>query len=177
MIEVQTISAPPVCRVRLLANRPLTRGQLKFCFLIIALGSLTFAGVFALMGLWVPLPFAGLELTLLWFCLDSVWRRNAESAESIEIGADRVAVASQRPSYRRQFSTGWLQVELRPDRRAWYPDRLLLKSHGQELEVGSFLTDEERDQAADAIREGLRRQKQPRRTDVGDRINVRKDQN
>ena len=151
-------------RIRLLANRPLSFGQVKFCFFIIALGSLTFAATFAFWGLWVPLPLAGLELALLWWCLESVWRRNANLAESIEIGPDRVSVAGTQPRFRRGFLTGWTKIEVRRDHRAWYPRRLLLTSHGHELEVGAFLTDIERDEAAEAMRIALQNSIRPHRT-------------
>lgn len=163
MVEVQTASGPQRCRIRLLANRPLTLGQLKFCFLIIALGSLTFAVGFALLGLWVPLPFAGIELALLWWCLRSVWQRNSSLAESIEIGPDRVTVASSRPHFKRDFLTGWLRIEVRQDRSDWYPRRLLLSCYGDELEVGAFLTDTERNEAAEAMRVAVKSAIRPQR--------------
>ncbi len=157
MVEVHSDAPHDAgCRIWLKPNQALTRGQLKFFFLIIATGSLLFASWFAWHGYWVPLPFAGLELAFLWWCLDRIWRRHRDQAELIEVEPAVTRLRGRRPDRDELFQTGWLHVELRRDRRRWYPRRLLLRSHGREVQIGAFLNENERQQAAETLRDALR---------------------
>ena len=39
-------------------------------------------------------------------------------------------------------------MELERTRNSWYPARLVIRSHGREVELGRFLNEEEREQLA-----------------------------
>ncbi|TDJ48448.1 MAG: DUF2244 domain-containing protein [Gammaproteobacteria bacterium] len=44
-----------------------------------------------------------------------------------------------------EFSRYWTQVRLVRPKVTYWPSRLLLRSKGRSIEIGSFLTDDERD--------------------------------
>jgi uncharacterized membrane protein len=44
----------------------------------------------------------------------------------------------------RTFQRHWARVVLKQSRGDWYPSRLLLHSHGRQVEVGRFLEEQER---------------------------------
>jgi uncharacterized membrane protein len=106
------------------------------------------AGGFAVLAAWrgnVFAPaFAVLELGLVAWCLIRVWRASATgevivlSATQLEIarvGADGAAV---------RFHPYWARLSLQPGRWRGAPSRLLVRSHGREVEIGAFLNEAER---------------------------------
>jgi uncharacterized membrane protein len=103
------------------------------------------AGVSALHGFWPVLPFAGLEMALLAWALKATFDRRRE-IETITVSEDAVRVESVHRLRRREvvFSRHWSQVKLRRPISRLQPSRLTIESKGRELEVGRFLTEEER---------------------------------
>ena len=55
-----------------------------------------------------------------------------------------------------RFQPYWVQVILKSDRIDWYPTHLSLRSHGKTVEIGTCLTDEEREELSASLKEGLR---------------------
>lgn len=123
---------------------------------LVAVPSLSAAAYFALHGLWVPLPLAGIELTALVVCT-MMLRRRLSTEVAIQLGPEEVHVERTGPegSARWSFQSAWAKIRLvRPGQR-WYPKRLLIGAHGREIEVGEFLTEEEREEAARALKQAL----------------------
>jgi uncharacterized membrane protein len=112
-----------------------------------ALAFVTFgtAGFFALQGLWPVLPFAGLEIGLLWWAVQASLRAGRQR-ELILISDDSVVVERQGPARtsRILFARHWATVKLRDPLAALHPSRLMIESHGKACEVGRFLTEDER---------------------------------
>jgi uncharacterized membrane protein len=115
----------------------------------------------AALGFWPVLPFAGLELAVLYWALKWVQRR-AEAREYIRVDDASVLVekcardgqgATSRIAY--AFQRPWTQIELRAGRPAHWPSRLLFCSQGRSVEIGSFLTDGERRGLKDRLAELL----------------------
>lgn len=130
-------------------NRSLDwRGNLRFLGLIAAV-SLSIAGWFAWLGAWLILPFAGLELLALWFGLYLVAVRGL-AKETILIDGDKLEICKGRWQIesRTCLQRCWAQVRLEPANHAWYPRRLMIRSHGTDTEIGSFLGDAEKEQLA-----------------------------
>ena len=103
------------------------------------------AGVSALQGFWPVLPFAGLEMAVLAWALKASFDRRRET-ETITVSQDDVRIETMQRNRHCEvvFSRHWSQVKLRrPDSRL-HPCRLTIESQGKALEVGRFLTDEER---------------------------------
>jgi uncharacterized membrane protein len=145
---------PLLTRIHVSANCSLSpRGALLF-FGVTAVGSLAVAGLFAWHGMWPILPFAGLELFALGTALGLSMRRG-RYWEVISVHEDRVTIERHgyEPGESVEFARHWAQVELRPSRRPGHPGRLLIRSHGRACEVGVTLTEDERRELADRLRE------------------------
>jgi uncharacterized membrane protein len=125
-------------------------------FLSLVLVSGSVATVLTLQGFWLVLPFAGLELVAVGTGLYVVSRRCYE-CEVISIAGDAVRVEKGRnyPRERWTFARIWAHAVLEHCPSAWYPSRLLIRSHGRAVEVGRFLNEEERRQLASDLRESL----------------------
>lgn len=132
------------------------RQQLVF-FSIIAAFSLGIAVGFFLQGLTLILPFAGLELLALGTALYvSAWRGGRREVINIDEDAVIVEIGRDEPEQRFEFDRAWLQVVLQKSWSSWYPSRLLLRSHGRQIEIGSFLNEQERQALALTLRKALR---------------------
>lgn len=134
-----------VRRYVLRPNRSITwRGVTLLLGSILAL-YLIMGMAFAAVGLWLILPFAGLEFIALWYCFYLSFRKT-EHCQVITIAGESVKVESGRraPEITEQFQRSWAQVRLARSAHRWYPSRLVIRSHGREVEVGGFLSEDER---------------------------------
>ncbi|MGI9329407.1 MAG: DUF2244 domain-containing protein [Gammaproteobacteria bacterium] len=121
------------------------RTALVFYFGIVAV-SLTIAVSFAIVGYWPILPFAGLELLALGAALR--WSMlQGQRRERIRVDEDCVHVSKTGRGDTREyeFSRAWTQVKLVKAKQSTWPHRLLLTSKGKAVEVGRFLTEDERE--------------------------------
>ena len=77
---------------------------------------------------------------------------------AIEMGPDEVRVERRSPTgYANwSFQAAWAKIRLVQPGHRWYPKRLLIGAHGREVEVGEFLTEEERETAAKTLKQALR---------------------
>jgi uncharacterized membrane protein len=130
------------------AGRTVVVGSLATISLVISLA-------FAVQGAWMILPFAGLEVLIVYLafrCLE----RHAGDFESLSIQDDRVLIVRRERGEvsRDEFNRYWAQVVLQPDR--WGRQVVLaLRSHGRQVEFGRHLTEEQRVEAARTIRARL----------------------
>ena len=130
----------PCVTMWLRPNRALSRRGLRRLIMVLAALALTTAGLGAWQGnVFAPL-FALIESCAMALALRQAWRAG-ERSERITLDASSLEVRSL-PGWRRaSFQSYWVRVRLEPGNGH---DRLLLGSHGRELEIGSFLAEEER---------------------------------
>lgn len=128
-------------------NASLSRAQAWGVLALAASLGLGIATGFAVLGFWVILPFAGLELAALGAGLYVSVRGNAYR-EVLSFEQDWIRVefglAGQGVRSTRSWSRYWTRVVLERGARRNEPMRLLLRSAGQEVEIGRCLTDEEK---------------------------------
>lgn len=113
---------------------------------------------FYIMGLTLILPFSGIEVLALGLAL-YVCARRGELQEVISIDKDHIIVEQGRhhPERRAVFQRIWAKVVLEQPWNSWYPSRLLIRSHGQQLEIGRFLNEQERQGLAQELYAALRK--------------------
>ncbi len=116
-------------------------------FLLLALGAVTLglAGLLALMGYWPILLVAALQLVLVSWIFIRVWK-NAWIFEEILIDADQISIVRQR--YRKRtrvcLASAWATIRLEQPAVSWYARKLILRCRGQQVELGAFLTEDEK---------------------------------
>ena len=132
-------------RIELVPHCSLTVRGACLCFGGLCALSFTIAGVFALQGFWPVLPFAGLEmLALAWALKASFERRQRTEAITVSEQDILIEVRDRERLSQVVFSRHWSQVKLRRPVSRLHPCRLTIESQGRALEVGRFLTDDER---------------------------------
>lgn len=119
----------------------------------VAFMAVPIAIAWAVVGFWPILPLCGLELALLTLGLYVV-NHSLLAQEVVTIDDDRIVIEAGRRKVERRFDLGrhWAQVLLQPARRRAHPSRLIVRSHGRAVELGRFLTDDERGELADDLR-------------------------
>ena len=123
-----------------------TRSALIFYLGIVAV-SLTVAGGFAFAGYWPILPFAGLELlglgAALRWSLHQGRRRESIRVEDSRVLVQKTGGGGERQDY--ELARPWTRVELMAARTTTWPRQLVLRSKGRAIEIGGFLTEDERE--------------------------------
>ncbi|RMD68777.1 MAG: DUF2244 domain-containing protein [Gammaproteobacteria bacterium] len=137
-------------------NQALSWTKTKTLFYSLCCVSLGIAGGFCLLGAWLILPFAGLEMAALGIALYVCACRSGH-CEVITIGSDAVEVAAGRRRVRQtwEFQRPWVQVRWEKPPHPWYGSRLALFSHGRGVEVGQALNEKERQALARALKAAL----------------------
>lgn len=100
---------------------------------------------FALAGLWLILPFAGLEVIALVWVVYSVAHK-CHCIEVIHLSQDNVRVERgyRRPQSSWQSDTFWTRMIVARQERPWHPLRVFLRSRDDQIEIGAFLNDEDK---------------------------------
>ncbi|HKA39436.1 MAG TPA: DUF2244 domain-containing protein [Burkholderiales bacterium] len=132
-------------------NNSLSSTGRLVAFALIFIVSIGIAVAFATFGAWLILPFAGLEMLVL-FIAFRYMERHAADYELIEIDGDTVKVewANGGTLLRGAFNRHWAQVVSNED-----GSRIALRSHGRELEIGRYMNDEQRLDLARALKRRL----------------------
>ena len=133
-------------------NCALTPGQLAVCFAAIGVVSLLIAIAFALLGAWLVIPFAGIELLALGVAF-LVHARHAGDYERIVVRADRLIVERVSGGNLAQMECQgpWIRVEYGGTRR----ELIRLVAAGREMSVGRFVPDDGRSQLARELRASI----------------------
>ena len=139
-------------RIVVRPDRSLTWAQTKIVYFCIASYSLAIAGAFAAMGFWPVLPFAGGEVAVLGIAF-YVNALSGTAVQVVTVRGDAVRIEKKgRPGSRCEwsFQRAWARVAV-----DWSAgtrsSRLVIRSHGNEVVLGEFLTESERRKLATAL--------------------------
>lgn len=124
-------------------NVSMTRRGRRVLFLGIAAVSLVIAFAFALLGAWLVLPFAGLELIALAFALRHL-ERHATDFEAVRLRAGNLSieVRNGETCTQQQCAACWMRFFLcRPPEAG--ATRLRFRSHGRQIDVGRWMSEEQ----------------------------------
>ena len=126
-------------------NPPLAWTTLLRIYAAMAVFILGTGITWALAGLPLVLPFAGLEVLVLGVALYlSAMRGSVREVIRIMDATVIYEAGRATPVVTCEFQRHWARAVLEQSRGDWYPSRLLLRSHGRQVEVGKFLEEQER---------------------------------
>lgn len=145
MIDVDYDPEQQIGHIVLRPNQAASWRDNRVFLIVIAIVS-AFIGIgFALMGAWMILPFAGLEIltltSLLWFVVSTHSRQEVVHFSEAEIVVEQ---GKHQPEHVWRCQRPWCRFTLVRS-HPWYPRQLKLRCHQREIEIGGFLNDEERD--------------------------------
>ena len=126
-------------------NRAMLWQHIMMIYLLISGVTISIAFGFFTQGLTLILPFAGLELLALGVVLYiSAWRSNIKEVVNVTEEKIRMEIGRNAPEKTYELDKTWAKVVLERSWNNWYPSRLLLRSHGRQIEIGKFLNEQER---------------------------------
>ena len=140
-------------RIDIRPNCSLSPRGARFFMLSVVVASLSIALPISLLGFWLVLPFAGLEIALVAWALRTSMARRFER-QTIIISAQTVAIEDVAAQQSRcvEFPRHWAQVRIRAGGSPLHPSRLTVESHGRRHEIGRFLNEQERRNLAAQLR-------------------------
>ena len=158
MTTVTDIDQEPSAQKQFIVRRNQSlswRGNKLFIYFMAAI-SFGIAGLFALQGLWLILPFAGLEILALTIGL-YMCNLRCRDQEVVTIDNDLVIVEKgrQKPKEAWRFERAWANLELVKSPLRGHPSKLLIRSKGKETEIGRCLTNDERKSLSDSLAKAL----------------------
>ncbi|MFV2004994.1 MAG: DUF2244 domain-containing protein [Gammaproteobacteria bacterium] len=116
--------------------------------IVISLAVIAFgiSSYFALQGLWLIFPFAGLEVGFLAVCLYLRLRANFNTEV---ITFDETSVTIERGHYHAEkswkYHRMWAKIFVKKPVIRGRPKQVFIRSHGKELELGSFLNKKDKE--------------------------------
>ncbi len=149
MVNICKIGSDEGYRFILSPNCSIRWRELLVFYLGICLQALAVGLFFTLQGLWLVLPFSGMEMLALGVGL-YLTSRKMNRREVITLGHQRVKIEKgvQQIDQSWEFDTSWIRLidEKSADYRA--RRKLALGAHGNYIEVGEFLDNSEKDELA-----------------------------
>lgn len=137
-------------------NRSLPVTGLFALFALVSALPLAIGVGFAMVGVWMVLPFALVEILFLglltwWFY------RHIDDCELIVIEDERVRVRKRLGAreWRQDFPRYWARVRLEAARSPRYPSRLCIGSHGRYVDIAADINEHDRLNVAAQLRRAL----------------------
>lgn len=117
----------------------------KWFILIVTVFTLMIGIGFAAAGLWMILPFAGIEVAVVVSVMYHV-ARQCYRQEVIHLKGDRVIVERGRRAPKQVWESEvfWTRLIVSNSLHTWHPDKLILRSRDRELEIGGFLNEQDK---------------------------------
>ena len=131
--------------IMVMLNRAMLWQHIMMIYLLVSGVTISIAFSFFTQDLTLILPFAGLELLALGVVLYiSAWRSNIKEVVNVNEEKIRIEIGRNVPEEIYELDKAWANIVLERSWNNWYPSRLLLRSHGRQLEIGKFLNEQER---------------------------------
>jgi len=115
-------------------------------FLYVVCGIALCIGIsFSLMGMWMVLPFTGLEviaLVAVVYCVAHKCHRI--EVISVEEGCVRVEQGYTQPQSSWSSELFWTRLIVQPQQRPWHSIRIFLRGRNDQIEIGTFLNDDDK---------------------------------
>ena len=107
---------------------------------------LLLSGYFAFQGLWLVLPFAFLVIATVYVCLYLRVRANNKT-EIITFNDSTVVVERGRYNVENtwKYHRLWTKIFVKKPHVRGHPKQIFIRSHGKELEIGSFLNKKDKE--------------------------------
>ncbi len=125
-----------------------------------------YAGLMALIGIgflsagvWMVLPFAGLEAAVIVAVFYFLVYRHLGDHETVILDGENLSIIKQEGQLRKYYELPryWTRVDIEPARHRGHPPRLLLQSQGRAVEIGTHIREEGRRVLAGQVRRMLGR--------------------
>ena len=149
MVNVDKVNSSDYYRFVLSPNCSISWSELVVFYLVTCLLALGVGLFFTLQGLWLVLPFSGLEMLALGLGLHLTSRKVCrQEVITFDKGQIRIEKGVRQIDQCWEFETSWIRlIDKQPGSRN-RRRQLALGAHGEYVEVGNFLDNSEKDALA-----------------------------
>ena len=149
MVSVSKFDSSDSFRFVLSPNCSISWRELVLFYIFTCVVALAIGVFFTLQGLWLVLPFSGLEMLALGFALYLTSRKvNRKEVITLDQRRTRIEKGVHQIDKSWEFETPWIRLVDEPAGRPGRPRKLAIGSHGNYVEVGDFLDNSEKDRLA-----------------------------
>ncbi|HEY1837026.1 MAG: DUF2244 domain-containing protein [Rhizomicrobium sp.] len=152
----------PILDAVLRPNPPASPRMLLVVLIIVASMNVAFGLSFILRGAWPILPFMGLDVALLAWAFH-ISKRDAQRYERVTLTHENLVILrhpAKGAAIEIALNPYWVRVDYDDPPKHW--SRLLLKSHGKAVQIGSFLSPPARHDFAERLKSALHAARNPR---------------
>ena len=133
-------------------NASMTKRQYTGVCIGVAIFSVVVILRFLAIGAWLIIPFTLLDSIFIIVIFRLVRHSNSIIEKIYCSSEDLILVREEHGKQQRwQFNPYWAKVVIKKISHPWYSSRLLIRSHGESVEIGKFLVDEEKQKLAHDI--------------------------
>jgi uncharacterized membrane protein len=146
MVKIETNSEECTHSILLRPNQSTDwKSSLLFIF-IIAFTCLSIGIGFAFAGAIMILPFAGLEVLIVGYCLYLVMKKTYKQ-EVITLTKEKLKIEKGEGKINQvwEYYRMWSFVSVERPEHPWYPAHIVVTSKGERVPIGDFLTEDEKE--------------------------------
>ncbi len=156
--EEEISARKTVGQIILQPNHSLSWRALKYFLALMMTLSFGIALTFLFYGYWLVLPFTGLEMAVLSYCLWLCLRRTSLQ-EVITFSADEIRLETgiEEPEKTEIWERFFTKIHINQAIHPWYRKSVALVHRGDRFEIGSFLTTTEQDELIETLHDMVRR--------------------
>jgi uncharacterized membrane protein len=146
MVKIETNSEESTHSILLRPNQSTDwKSSLLFIF-IIAFTCLSIGIGFAFAGAIMILPFAGLEVLFVGYCLYLVMKKTYKQ-EVITLTKEKLKIEKGEGKINQvwEYYRMWSFVSVERPEHPWYPAHIVVTSKGERVPIGDFLTEDEKE--------------------------------
>ena len=125
----------------------------KIFLFIVSFFALSIGVAFALVGLWVILPFAGIEIIVLLLVMYRVARK-CYRKQVIYMSAEKIRVEQgiAQPHSVWESELFWTRLIVQQPGHVWHASKIILRGRNEQIEIGAFLTEHEKKELIKKLR-------------------------
>ncbi len=125
----------------------------KVFLFIVSFFALCIGVAFALVGLWMILPFAGVEIMVLLLVMHRV-ARQCYRKQVIHISPEKIRVEQgiAQPHSIWESELFWTRLIVQQPGHAWHATKIILRGRYEKIEIGAFLTEQEKNELITKLR-------------------------
>jgi uncharacterized membrane protein len=141
------------CRIILSPNLSANwRTNLRLMYLMSVIAAIISLS-FTLAGAWMVFPFAGIEVAALFWVVYWVSRKcNRKEVISVDEHSFKVERGYRQPEEQWVCDRFWVRAKIGGSPHPWHPDRIILRCRQNEIEIGEFLNDEDKERLISELR-------------------------
>ena len=156
MIQIESNKKESLFRITLTPNKSLSwKSNILFILAIsVTCGAIGIA--FYIAGAFLILPFAGLEIILVGTCVYLVVKRSYKQ-EIITLTPEKLKIEKgiSKPNQFWEYFRIWAFVVVEKPKHPWYPAHIVITSKGERVPIGDFLTEKEKLDLVDELRDNI----------------------